>query len=280
MAVSVRRLSAPRSDPRGVLQSAVLNKSSIPPIRTCCVRCSPAALDRTDIAFSEMGKAVRLGPKTCFAGFREGLIARAQDRRPVESHVELIADNREREAVPDAALHLRVVTSDLTTDALSNFVKSDVRFERIGAHDIIVLRVPGPSDHAAGLIHLARDRLKEHRDFDIAFDGTVIDAQRKAVIGRIAARLCNDFTAGGRSVFSYLPMNCFTLTGEPGAETPGRLADWRRRKIEFSSFPQGKCHIGCDRGGRDLRQIYGRAALARSPKQLEKFLKAAVNLPC
>ena len=203
MAVSVRRLSAPRRDPRGVLQSAVLNKSSIPPIRTCCVRCSPAALDRTDIEFGEMRKAVRLGPKTCFAGFREGLIARAQDRRAVESHFELIADNREREAVPDAALHLRVVTSNLTTDAVSNFIKSDVRFERIGAHDVIVPRVLSSSDHAARLVHLTRDRLKEHQDFDIAFDGTVIDAQWKAIIGRITARLCDDFAATGRSVFDY-----------------------------------------------------------------------------
>jgi hypothetical protein len=86
--------------------------------------------------------------------------------------------------------HLDIGAADLTSKPAHNVVKVDVIFERIGAEDVVVVRVRQPHRDAASTVDPAVDSLEAHRDLDVFGGYAVVDRQRKTIVRMIGTALC------------------------------------------------------------------------------------------
>src|SRR6185295_16558283 len=107
---------------------------------------------RPDFDLIETRHAVGFGPERDPARAREGPVGRGEQRLAVERDGEPLAFGAETEPVPFAGRDLEVRTFELLAPAFEHAVEADVVLERIGAHDIIVVRIAEPDGDAAGLI--------------------------------------------------------------------------------------------------------------------------------
>src|SRR5262245_11430911 len=106
---------------------------------------------------AECGDAIGFGPKAYHAGQREGGILDCKQRLAVEDDVESGAGEFNPQGVPLVGGHSRLyaVTALLAdkveraTYTVHGLVEHDVVFERVRAHDVIVVGISCPPDDAA-----------------------------------------------------------------------------------------------------------------------------------
>src|SRR5439155_17024362 len=81
--------------------------------------------------------------------------------------------------MPFASSNLHVCSLLFGTPAVYGVVDGYIVFERVGAGDVVIVRVPRAPDHTTGLVFLAGNRFEFHLNDAVLEAGIVFDAHRK-----------------------------------------------------------------------------------------------------
>src|SRR5437867_10335616 len=127
----------------------------------------------------ELGDAVSLGPDTDFASVLECVVIPFNRFLSVERDCEAIPTEIDTQSVPCAGCDFNI--GSLFLDALASdcVVNRHVVFERVGARDVVVVRVLHSPNNTASLILLARNWLEFHLDKSVFDVRVVLDANWK-----------------------------------------------------------------------------------------------------
>src|SRR5438477_10726331 len=181
-----------------------------------------ASVERGDRDRVEMGHAVGLGPQGYLAGIGEGAVLGGVERLAVERHREPVALGAQPERVPLARHNLHICAFDLLSSPVHDTIKADIVFERISAHDIVIIRAGEPHRDAAGLVNGTADRLEPNGDLDIFFRDRLINREREAVIGTVLTGLRDRLLGGGSRVSHDFPGADRATAGERKFKTRRR----------------------------------------------------------
>src|SRR5690242_5895768 len=139
--------------------------------------------------------------------------------------------------MPHTGGHLDILPGDLPTDPSHDLVESNIAFERVRPHDVIIEVILSAYDEPGGLVHHPVDRFELGRYFYIFSDESVVETEWEAVVGGVATGLRNHPAARRGRILQYLPTDGVTLAGQPLSKAKGCGADWHGRKIDGHCFP-------------------------------------------
>src|SRR6266850_3934906 len=153
--------------------------------------------------------AVGLRPDADFARLSESLVLPFERGLAIEGDFEMIPLEVHAQSVPlvRGDFHFRAFL--LSALAVDGVINRDVVFERVGARDIIIVRVLATPDDAARLVFLARDR------FELHFHKAVLDARVILEADRVSgfAGLFQDVGFAGRGVVLFNGPPCHAFAG-------------------------------------------------------------------
>jgi hypothetical protein len=134
----------------------------------------------TDRDLIEARDAVRLCPKRNFSRAGEGLIGAREQRFAVELNGEPLALRFEPERVPLISGDFGIDPVNLLPTALNDAVKANIVFERVCAHDVIVVGIEDTDGNATGLINAPATglNLTETATFFAATDSKMASGKR------------------------------------------------------------------------------------------------------
>ena len=98
----------------------------------------------------------------------------------------------ERKRVPNVAGNFGVHTVNLLATTLNDPVKADVVLKRIGANNVIVVRIDNTNRNSPCLVDTTGNGLEAYGDLDVLRDDRLEDGEREPIISSIGARLLND----------------------------------------------------------------------------------------
>ena len=101
--------------------------------------------------------------------------------------------------MPNVAGNFGVHTVNLLATTLNDPVKADVVLKRIGANNVIVVRIDNTNRNSPCLVDTTGNGLEAYGDLDILRDDRLEDGEREPIISSIGARLLNDAVARKRS---------------------------------------------------------------------------------
>src|SRR5206468_5597220 len=110
----------------------------------------------------ELGDAVGFGPDTDFASVLECVVIPFERFLSVERDCEVIPAEIDTQSVPCAGCDFNIGSLFLGALASDCVVNRHVVFERVGARDVVVVRVLHSPNNTASLILLARNWLELH----------------------------------------------------------------------------------------------------------------------
>src|SRR6266849_10360803 len=161
--------------------------------RTWCLPASAVASGMVTLLLSHRGQVVelddrvRLRPDAELPGVLERAVMVVDHFVAVEEYLDVVADHLHRELVPHARGDLAVPAGELHAAALHGVVEVDVVFERVGARDVVVVRVLETPDDPTALVDGAADRFALHRQTQVFQLGARV-GDGKAVIRAVAVR--------------------------------------------------------------------------------------------
>src|SRR5438552_10010029 len=181
-----------------------------------------ASVERGDRDRVEMGHAVGLGPQGYLAGIGEGAVLGGVERLAVKRHRKPVALGAPPERVPLARRNLHIRALDMLSSPVHDTIKADIIFQRISAHDIVIIRVGEPHRDAAGLIDFPLHRLEVNRHVHVLGCDGLINREREAVIGAVLTGLRDRLLGGGSRVGHDFPGADRATAGERKFKTRRR----------------------------------------------------------
>src|SRR2546425_1250743 len=142
-----------------------------------------------------------LGPQTELARLRERLVVGVDDLVAIEEYLEAVPVRLDRQVVPDATLHCAVPTGELDALAFHDVIEPDVVLERVGAGDVVVVRVLEAEDESTALVDLAGNRLAFHREAEVLHLGSR-ERDGESVVGLVRVGLSEDIRRARRVLIS------------------------------------------------------------------------------
>src|SRR6476619_1410923 len=98
--------------------------------------------------------------------------------------------------MPNVAGNLGVHAVNLLATTLNDPVKADVILERIGANDVIVVRIGNTNRDTRCLVDTAGNGLEAYGNLDILRGDRLKDGERETVVSSIGTRLLDHAVAG------------------------------------------------------------------------------------
>src|SRR5438128_10802047 len=141
--------------------------------RTWCLPASAVASGMVTLLLSHRGQVVelddrvRLCPDAELPGVLERIVVLVDHLLAVEENLDVVADHLHRELVPGARGDLAVPAGELHAAALHGVVEVDIVFERVGAGDVVVVRVLGTPDDPAALLAFSGAWFAHHRQAEV-----------------------------------------------------------------------------------------------------------------
>src|SRR6266849_1172799 len=179
----------------------------------------------------EINDRIRFGPEADSPWIREGFVLRIDYFLVVKEDLEVVAFGFHRQVVPDAAGDLAIPPREFSPVPFHHVVEANVVLERVGADDVIIVRVLEPEHESATLVHLPGDRLAFHRQAQVLHLGAG-EGNGKTIVGIVSAYLREDIGFARCIVFSTdHPLPVGALSGASEGKTGWRLAD--RIRIEI-----------------------------------------------
>src|SRR3954469_22509412 len=202
------------------------------------VACECSRISHGDLLFSHRGQIVelddrvRLRPDAELPGILERGIVIIDHFLAVQEHLDVVAHHLHCQVVPYARGHLAVPARELHAAAVHGVVEVDVVLQRVGARDVIIVRVFQPPDDPAALVDLSAERLALDREPQVFQLGTGV-GNGETVVGVIAVGLHQDVLAARRIVDGlHDPLARFALAGQPELELFRWLARGIRLEVE------------------------------------------------
>src|SRR5450432_1953428 len=182
----------------------------------------------------EVDDAVRLRPKPGFASSGEGRVLDFKHFLVVQTHGEEVAMKVDTQSAPSLlgnpvfyAVAVRHSAFGRKGQPLTvlHFVKHNVIFKRVGAHDVVVIGVQVAPDQSGTLIHAAGYRFELDGECAVFKDGAIPNGQRKASRRTVRRNLCQNIRlARGRIVLEHLPPRGTASVGHRYDPTGGHCA--------------------------------------------------------
>src|ERR1051326_1591367 len=189
--------------------------------------------------------AVGFGPNANLPRFFERVVVPFEPLLPIKSDNKMAALEIDSQCMPLLRGHFHFGSLLLCALAFDGVVNCDVIFKRIGASDVVIVRILAPPENAPSLVLLARDRLELHLDKTIFNAGIVLDAHG---IGGFPGLFQHIRPARGRIVANDRPLSG-ALTGLCGRPTGRRSTGVKG--VEVDGFAK------CCPGGESARKYGG-----------------------
>src|SRR5690242_6691582 len=97
----------------------------------------------------------------------------------------------EPKRMPGVTGNFGVNAVNLLAATLDDPVEADVVFKRVGANNVIVLRIDDADGNSSCLIDTTCDRLEAYGNLDIFCDDRLENGERETIVSPIRARLLN-----------------------------------------------------------------------------------------
>src|SRR6516162_575655 len=110
--------------------------------------------------------------------------------------------------MPLAAGDFSVDAVYLLPAAFDDAVESDIVFERVGTHNVIVVAIKNTNSDTPCLINVAGDGFEFQGDIDVLGGDGIKNCERETIIGSVRARLFNGAACKG----------CFIVDHDPSAK--------------------------------------------------------------